>query len=224
MAGAGAGLGIMGGILGGVGDIISASNYERPSLPQPGQQEARLRQLAQNQLLGGGQQTLAGTALYNQMAPMLMGMLPGMHYVPGQTPEVGGNISDVGPQGGLDSYGEALAQLQAAQALQQQKTVQKAALKGMKKGPEKKAARQTFKDLKKTIKSQPSVQARERMQYTAGTRPNAELYNISQGPAASMSAAPSGDFGGMSLAAIRGMMDADQGTPNLAALYQGMGG
>lgn len=219
-AGVGAGLGIMGGILGGVGDIMSAAKYERPSLPQPGMQEARLRQLAQNQLLGGGQQTLAGTALYNQMAPMLMGMLPGMHYTPG-TPDTGGASGD---QGGLDSYGEALAQLQAAQALQQQKTVQKAALKGMKAGPEKKAARKTFKDLKRTIKSQPSVQARERMQYTAGTRPSADLYNISQGPAASMSAAPSGDFGGMSLAAIRGMMDADQGTPNLEALYQGMGG
>jgi hypothetical protein len=73
----------MGGILGGIGDIIQASNYEQPHLESPSDTERRLRRLAQSQLLGGGQEMLGATHLYNQLAPILMGQLPGMHYVPG---------------------------------------------------------------------------------------------------------------------------------------------
>ena len=226
-AGVGAGLGIMGGILGGVGDIMSAANYERPSLPEPGGQEARLRRLAQNQLLAGGQQTLGGMALYNQMAPLLMGMLPGMSYVPGGGgPESLGGVTGAatGGQGGLGSYQDALRLLQETQARNQQLED----LKRQRKGAKGKAAKQAFKPqiqaLKQAKKAAPRVQDAERRMYQGATQVDPSIYDIRRG---APQAAPGGGGGldGMSLGAIRGMMDAEAGNePDLLALFRGMGG
>lgn len=222
-AGVGAGLGIMGGILGGVGDIMSAANYERPSLPEPGGQEARLRRLAQNQLLAGGQQSLGGMALYNQMAPLLMGMLPGMSYVPGEEPpqSFGGVIGDVThpAQGGLASYRDSLQLLQETQARNQQI----ADLKRQRSAAKGKAAKRRFtaqiKPLGRTAKGAPRVQDAERRMYQAGTQVDPSIYNIRRAPAAAPGAS---GLEGLSLGAIRGMMDADSGAgPDLAALYGG---
>src|SRR5262252_5858381 len=97
----------IGATLGGIGDMISALNYKRPRLQPATGPELRLRQLAQDQLLAGGQQSLAGTALYNQYAPLLMGMLPGMHYVPGDSGD-GGTSGGGGGGGPVQSYTDAL--------------------------------------------------------------------------------------------------------------------
>src|SRR5262249_49904911 len=78
MGATGAGLNILGGIMGSVGDILASEKYKRPKLPPATGYEQRLRQLAQDQLIGGGQELLQGQALYNQMTPYLLGMLPGM--------------------------------------------------------------------------------------------------------------------------------------------------
>jgi hypothetical protein len=195
----GAGLGIMGGILGGVGDIIQAQNYHKPHLEPATGREKRLRDLAQSQLIGGGQQLLGGTALYNSMVPMLMSQLPGMHYVPG--------TSGGGDMGGGGS------------AAQQQLTQLKANRRAAKGKPAKRDARQAVKAQKQLIKGMPTVAERERQMYTAGTQqPNMDIYNIHQG------APPSQDS---TLASIRGMMDSLQqrpDSPDLAAIYNRGGG
>src|SRR5215468_11131425 len=109
--------GATGATLGGIGDIISGLSYKRPRLKPATGPELRLRQLAQDQLLAGGQQTLAGTALYNQMAPLLMGMLPGMTYHPGTTD---GTSSSMGGTSSspIQSYSDALQNFQNQQAKQ----------------------------------------------------------------------------------------------------------
>lgn len=222
-AATGAGLGIMGGILGGVGDIMSAANYERPSLPEPGGQEARLRRLAQNQLLAGGQQSLGGMALYNQMAPLLMGMLPGLSYVPGTASSLGGVTGDAtgGGQGGLSSYQDSLRLLQETQARNQQLADLKRQRNAAKGKAAKKAFQPQIKALKQAAKAAPRVQDAERRMYQAGTQVSPEMYDIRRAPAA----APPSGLDGMSLGAIRGMMDAEAGNePDLMALYRGMGG
>jgi hypothetical protein len=99
MAGTGAGFSAMGGTLGAIGDIISAFGYKRPKLPQPGGQELRLRDIVQNQLIGGGLQYAAGQNLYNQLTPTLLSMLPGM------TVTGGGSTGGAGGGGGTDGTG-----------------------------------------------------------------------------------------------------------------------
>ena len=128
------GTGISGDIVGGIGSLIAAENYHRPRLPPAVGPELRLRQLAQSQLLGGGQQLLGGTALYNQLAPILMGQLPGMHYVPGGQTMGGGTGAQASytgdPTGAqtnpMASYQQALQNWQSQQALLQQKQSMKA--------------------------------------------------------------------------------------------------
>src|SRR5215475_7000793 len=135
-AAAGQWSGILGGTLGGIGDIIQAQNYHRPRLPEATGYEKRLRDLAQSAYIGGGQELLGGTAMYNQLAPILMGMLPGMKYVPGTT---GGGATDgTGATSGgggaqtspLSSYQDTLQALQQNQVRQQQKQALKAQIKG----------------------------------------------------------------------------------------------
>src|SRR5215475_12211718 len=122
MAGAGGyaqmGTALSGDIVGGIGSLIAAENYKRPRLPPAVGPELRLRQLAQSQLLGGGQQLLGATALYNQLAPILMGQLPGMHYVPGTGAGTGGADASMPGTGAatsdpLTNYAHALAASQA---------------------------------------------------------------------------------------------------------------
>jgi hypothetical protein len=223
MAGAGMGLGIMGGILGGVGDIISSQNYQRPSLPEATGREKRLRDLAQSQLLGAGQQTLGATALYNQLAPVLLGQLPGMS-IRQAAPVVGG----VGGAGPIQSYQQALQNFQNAQAQQQRLTELNARLKGAKKGPEKRAVRQERKTLQREIKSSPTVAERERQLYVAGMQPGS--YTVSMGgaaPAGSAGAGIGGGIGGIgpsgqsTLAEIQGMLAAARDTgPSVLERYQ----
>lgn len=168
MAGAGAMTSGMGATLGGIGDIISALNYDRPSLKEPGGQEARLRSLTNAQMIGGGQQMLAGNALYNQMVPMLLGQLPGMSIKQtGGTAGEGG--SGAGPGGA--SYNDALTRYNAALGRQQQLKALQAQVKGMQKGAEKKATRQQIKSLKRAKKGDQKIPALERQMYQAGTAP-----------------------------------------------------
>src|SRR5215471_18663726 len=117
-AAAGQWSGILGGTLGGIGDIIQAQNYHRPKLPEATGYEKRLRDLAQSAYIGGGQELLGGVNMYNQMAPLLMGMLPGMKYVPGTVG--GGGTDGTGATSGqgdgqtspLGSYQQSLQALQ----------------------------------------------------------------------------------------------------------------
>src|SRR5215471_4715031 len=112
-----------GAILGGIGDIIAAQNYKRPKLPPATGYEKRLRDLAQSAYIGGGQELLGGVNMYNQMAPLLMGMLPGMTYVPGSSTSGGGmdgtGTSCGGQTSPPGSYHHSLHHVQQIQALQQ---------------------------------------------------------------------------------------------------------
>jgi hypothetical protein len=193
MAATGAGLSIMGGTLGGIGDIIQSQNYHRPHLPPATGPELRLRQLAQSQLMGGGQELLGGTALYNQLAPILMSQLPGMSYVPGGSSgqNLGGSgggsqASQMAQPGGaqtnpMASYQQALQNWQQQQALAQQKQSMKAQLTGMTQSPQKKALRQQFKGVKRALKAMPDPATLERQEYTAGALPGS--YNVQMGGA-----------------------------------------
>ena len=183
--GASAGMAGTGAILGGIGDIIQAANYKQPHLPAPSDTERRLRRLAQSQLLGGGQELLGGTALYNQMAPILMGQLPGMHYVPGQGGSDGGMGGGAGSGSGqqLGSYQDSVNALQQSQQQQARLAQMNAQIKGMKKGPEKKAAVQERKALKKETKNAVPQWRLEQQTYQAGARP--PTFDIRQAPPAS---------------------------------------
>src|SRR5262245_39715254 len=99
-AATGLGLGVMGGILGGIGDIMASTKYRPPKVPEPGGQEARLRSLAQGQLIGGGLESLAGTQLFNQLSPLMMGMVPGMSVTPAAAGGAGGAAAAGGAGGG----------------------------------------------------------------------------------------------------------------------------
>jgi hypothetical protein len=220
MAGAGLGLGVMGGILGGIGDIIQSQNYQRPSLPEATGREKRLRDLAQSQLLGAGQQTLGATALYNQLAPVLLGQLPGMSIR--QAAPVAGGVGGAGP---IQSYQQALQNFQNAQAQQQRLTELNARLKGAKKGPEKRAIRQERKTLQQQIKGSPTVAERERQMYVAGLQPGS--YTVSMGAAPAGGTTAGGGIPGISpgaqstLAEIQGMLAAARDTgPSVLERYQ----
>jgi len=204
----------IGATLGGIGDMISALNYKRPRLQPATGPELRLRQLAQDQLLAGGQQSLAGTALYNQYAPLLMGMLPGMHYVPGDSGD-GGTSGGGGGGGPVQSYTDALQAQQNQRAKRQQLTALNAQIKGMKPGANRRGLRQQRKVLQQDIKKLPTASQLERQSYMAGTQPDQSMYDIRQ-------SAPPAD----SLAAYRGLIDGMSGAPpaSLLDLYHGAGG
>src|SRR5215471_14515122 len=209
----------IGGTLGGIGDLISGLNYQRPKLKQATGMEQRLRQLAQAQLLAGGQETLGGAALYNQMAPMLMGMLPGMTYHPG----TGGGGAGGDGTGPAQSYSDALQNFQQQQAKQRQLTSLNAQIKGMKPGSQRRGLRQERKGLKQDIKSLPTAAQLDRQTYMAGTTPNLSMYDIRPQAAPDLSSllGPSGSLG-----AARGFMDGFSGAPpaSLLDLYRGAGG
>src|SRR5262249_29398514 len=151
-AGVGAGLGIMGGVLGGIGDIMASTKYKRPSVPQPGGQEQRLRSLAQGQLIGGGLESLAGTQLFNQLSPLMLGMVPGLSVTPAAAGGAGGAAA--GGAGGAGAggtpmmdYQTALANYQNTVGRNQQIQNLQAQLKAKPKGPEKRGGRQQLKGL-----------------------------------------------------------------------------
>ena len=192
------GTGISGDIVGGIGQLIMAQNYKKPKMPPATGPELRLRQLAQSQLLGGGQELLGGTALYTQLAPILLSQLPGMHYVPGGSG--GGGIGNQGASGSqvgqtadptgaqtspMASYQQALQNYQQQQALQQQKQSMKAQLTGMTAGPAKKALRQQLHGVRRALKAMPDAATLERQNYMAGAQPGS--YDIRMGPAADTS-------------------------------------
>jgi hypothetical protein len=187
MMGMQGGTALSGDIVGGIGSLIAGENYKRPRLPPATGPELRLRQLAQSQILGGGQQLLGATALYNQLAPILMSQLPGMHYVPGGGGGGGGTGSQVGQTGQpggattspMASYQQALQNYQNQQALAQQRTSMRAQLKGMTAGPAKHALRQQLKGVKRALKATPTAAQLERQQYLAGAQPG--YYDIRMG-------------------------------------------
>lgn len=226
-AGVGAGLGIMGGTLGGIGDIMSATKYKRPSLPEPGGQEKRLRGLTNAQLIGGGRELLAGQNLYNQMVPMLLGQLPGITI----TPTGGGGESADGGGGGagggsyaMADYSTALANYQNAMGRQQKLTALQAQMKAAK-GADKKALRKQVKALKKEKKGSPTVPQLERQLYEAGSNPPPITVAPSTGETG-----PLGGFGTggspslkSSLAEIMGFLKGSEGAdeiPDFAGRYK----
>lgn len=175
------GTALSGSLVGGIGGLIEAQNYHRPHLPPATGPELRLRQTAQDQILAGGQQLLGATALYNQLAPILMSQLPGMHYVPGTggAPGAGaGNAPSSGSQSPMASYQQALQNYQNQQGLLQQRTALRAQLKGAKGKQAKQAIRQQLKPLKQQIKSLPDAAALERQQYLAGVQQNPAMFDV----------------------------------------------
>jgi multidrug efflux pump subunit AcrA (membrane-fusion protein) len=227
------GTALSGSMVGGIGGLIEAQNYKRPRLPPANGPELRLRQLAQSQLLGGGEQLLGGTALYNQLAPILMSQLPGMSYHPGggsADGSTGSQADSTGQPGGaqtspMASYQQALQNWQNQQALLQQKQSMKAQLKGMNAGAQKKQLRQQFKGVKRQIKATPDAATLERQQYLAGAQPGA--YDIRMGAAPDVSGGMTGSD--QSLGSINDLMGSlGGGGQNYLDAYRqaagGMGG
>jgi hypothetical protein len=180
------GTALSGSLVGGIGGLIEAQNYKRPRLPPATGPELRLRQLAQDQLLGGGQQLLGATALYNQLAPILMSQLPGMHYVPGSGGAPGstaGNAPSSGSDSPMASYQQALQNYQHQQGLAQQRTQLRAQLKGAKGKAAKQAIKQQLKPVKQQLKSLPDAAALERMQYLGGVQQNPAMFDVRMGGA-----------------------------------------
>ena len=212
------GTALSGDLVGGIGGMIEALNYKKPRLKEASGMEQRLRQLAQAQLLAGGQQTLAGTALYNQLAPILMSQLPGMHYVPGTGDTGTGQAGAVGSSGSpMANYQQALQAYQNQQGLQQQLQSLKAQRKGMKPGADRRALKQQIKGVRKQVKSLPSAASLERQEYLGGVQQNPALFNVSMsggggdgGGGSPSSAGGAGD----SLAAVRSLMDSLGGGPS----------
>lgn len=227
--GAGAYEGILGGTLGGIGDIVSSASYSRPKLKPATGMELRLRQLAQDQLLGGGQQLLGATALYNQMAPALMSMLPGMHYVPGGSGNGGSGGGAGGPSGGGAAgggssngpggdYAQALQGYQGGQQLQNQLNQLKAQIKGAKPGQGRQQLIKQRNQLQQQIKGTQPVNQLERQAYMAGSQPGS--YDIQMGPPAPMPSQQSslGDING-----LLAQLAQSRGQPNLASGQSGLG-
>src|SRR5215831_17070157 len=167
-AGVGAGLGIMGGTLGGIGDIMAAKGYKRPKLPPPTPEELRLRAEATNQILGGSQEYLGGQALLNQLVPTMLGMVPGMR-VTAAAPAAGGANAAVG---GMTGYQQALAQYHNLIGAQQQVNALSKQLKGLpKRSPDRQAVNQQLKAAKRVIKTSPTMTQAERNVYQAASAP-----------------------------------------------------
>jgi len=237
MAGAGAGFGVLGGTLGGIGDIISAFGYKRPKLPQPGGQELRLRDIVQDQLIGGGLQYAAGQALYNQLTPTLLSMLPGMTVTGGGGATGGGGTDGTGnlgmPSGATPSagaaaspiqqnYQTALNNYQATVGRNQQIQSLKAQLKGMPKGDANRAGvRQQLKGLKQARKGSPTAPQLERAVYQGASAPPS--FSVGA-PGSAPSDSGAGPFGNLApstestLAQILGFLHGSTGqTPAVSA-------
>jgi hypothetical protein len=227
------GTALSGDIVGGIGSLIAGENYKKPKMPPATGPELRLRQLSQSQILGGGQQLLGGTALYNQLAPILLGQLPGMHYVPGGGGGGGdGTGAQVGQTGDptgaqtspMASYTQALQNYQNQQALAQQRTSMRAQLKGMPAGPAKHALKKQLHGVNRAIKATPTAAQLERQQYLAGTQPGA--FDIRMGGAADTS----GGMGGLppssqtSLGSINDLINPGGGQDYLSAYRRAAGG
>ena len=244
MAGAGAtggALSILGGIMGSVGDILAAEKYKPPKLPPATGYEQRLRQIAQDQLIGGGQELLAGQNLYNQMTPMLLGMLPGMSIR--QTGAGQGGATGTGGAAGttpgtpetgtpMAGYQQALSNYQQAVGRNQQLSSINKQLKVMKKGPDKAALRKQRNALRRQKKAQPAVADFERQMYLAGSTP--PTYDVSMGDTTQTDAGPMANVGPSAqstLAQIMGYLHGTQATqtptttPDFLAQYStGLGG
>jgi hypothetical protein len=228
-AGVGGGLNILGGIMGSVGDILAAEKYKRPKLPPATGYEQRLRQLAQNQLIGGGQELLQGQALYNQMTPILLGMLPGMTLTPRGTAGVGGATGTGGAAGTtagtpdtgtpMTSYSQALSNYQQAVGRNQQLSAMNKQLKVMKKGPDKKALRQQRNALRRQKKAQPPVPDLERQMYMAGSQ--APTYDISVGTANQTDAGPTANLGPSAQSTLAQIMGYLHGSQDAAGTSPG---
>jgi len=209
------GTALSGDIVGGIGSLIAGENYKRPRLPPATGYEQRLRQLAQSQLLGGGQQLLGATALYNQMAPILMGMLPGMHYIPGSAADPSMPGSGAASSSPMTNYQHALQNFQQQQGLQQQLTGLNRQIKYLHPGAQRKALKQQKRTVRGQLQQMPTAAQLERQEFMGATQPDQSMYNISQ--ASAPATPPTAD----SLAAIRSLMDSySSGSPNLSNLYQ----
>jgi hypothetical protein len=222
MAGIGAGLGIMGGTLGGIGDIISAHKYKRPAYPATTPEEQRLRSTATDQILAGGQSYLGGMNLLNQMTPMMMGMIPGMHVTPQAAAAGGGMAPGVS---GMQDYKTALQNYQNQLGTQQQVTALTAQLKTLKKGAQKQQVRQQLKSAKQALKGMPSMTQSERNVYQGAATPapmSVRMGTDTSGPAQSDQTAAGGGTGAgnplspsgqSSLASILGWLHGGSASP-----------
>lgn len=213
MAGAAGAVQGAGAVMGGIGDLMQALNYEPPHLDQPSNTERRLRRLAQGQLIGGGQETLGGMALYNQLAPILMGQLPGMHYVPGQGGQAsGGAAGGPGAVGGqtLGAYQDALNAMNQSRGRQTQIEDLSQQIKGMKPGAERRGLRKQRQSLRREQKQSAPQWQLERRMYEAGSQP--PQFDIRQAPPPTSQS---------SLGDINQLLAGLGQHPNLMSLYQG---
>lgn len=211
------GTALSGDIVGGIGGLVSSLGYERPKLPPATGMEQRLRQLAQSQLLGGGQQLLGATALYNQLAPILMSQLPGMRYVPGTSGAQDGTGAGAGGGGSpMADYQTALKNYQTQQGLLQQRTALRAQLKGAKGQAAKRAIRQQLRPLKRQIESLPTAAQLERQQYLGGVQQRPEMFDVRMG--GQDTATPT------SLGSINDLIQGLSTGPNFLDIYRGIGG
>src|SRR5262245_32600450 len=213
------GTAISGDIVGGIGGLISALGYKRPSVPRAEGMELRLRQLAQAQLLGGGQQLLGATALYNQLAPILMGQLPGIHYVPGSVADPAQGGSGSASPSPMANYQHALANFQQQQGMQQQLTALNRQFKGMKPGAARHDIKMQRRSLRQQLKQMPTAPQLERQEYLGGTAGsmNPAMFDVRQG---TPETGPSPD----TLESLRSLMQSYDTGPDYSSIYQGAGG
>lgn len=147
----GGGLSIMGGILGGIGDIYKAAKYKRPKFPKATGQEKRLRQFTMQDLMNARESVYGGAGLYNQALPFMLGAIPGYSASVESDPQSSA------------AFDEIYNATQARGNLQSQKQAAKATLKGIKPGGgRRKGARANLKSIKQQLKGTPTLDALRR--------------------------------------------------------------
>jgi hypothetical protein len=153
--------GIMGGTLGGIGDIIAATKHKNLQFPGASDRTKHLRRQAR-QLLDQARQTIEGSGNLQQQLSLQQ-----LHDL-GYDFDVSSSTQD--PQ-----YQATLDQLHQAQGMLNQQQQLQAALKAAKPGSAKKAIRTQLQALNKQIKGMPSLDQLQR-QVSAGA---ANPYTIS---------------------------------------------
>lgn len=158
----GGALGIMGGILGGVGDIYKAAKYKRPQFPDASGQERRQRQYTMQDLANARKTMYEGEGLYNQTLPMMYNAIPGveaqMEYDPQAQAEYEQAYGQLSNRVNLqDQLAGAKAERRAGRA--------SGAFKGTGGRAAKQAARAKIKGVKQQVKGAPKLAELERSVY-----------------------------------------------------------
>lgn len=155
----GGALSIMGGILGGIGDIYTATHYKKRKFPGAKPQEERLRRFTMQDLANARENIYGGAGLYNQALPFMLGAIPGY------SAEV---VNDPQSSEAFDQlYGAAQERLSQRGALD----TARATLRGAKGKVAKKAARQGVKAARRTLKGGPTLDQLRRQLNTMQATP-----------------------------------------------------